>query len=202
MFKRRKIAFLLPLALAPLGACAMVLGIEDRELVATTQLSCASYCEMAMKNCAGEFALYASTDSCMATCAQLDLGTIEDKDVNTVGCRFRNAELAGKTGEKSDYCVNAGPGGNAVCGSDCEAFCKIMQVVCQDEFTTPMDCMTECATIPDNGDYNIAVPLENSIECRLYHLSAATIDISHCPHAAGIIKCVDHTDADAGADGG
>ncbi len=202
MFNRRTIALLLPLAFAPLGACAIVLGIEDRELAATAQLSCEGYCDVAMANCTDAFALYASRDSCLATCTKLDLGTQGDMTGNTVACRLRNAELAGQTGEKSDYCVNAGPGGNAVCGTDCEAFCKLMKATCTDEFTTDMECMTECATVPDKGNYNIAVPLENSIECRLYHLSSATIDITHCPHAAGIIKCVDSAIPDGGADGG
>jgi hypothetical protein len=200
MFNRRRLVFLLPFVLLPVSACAVVLGIEDRELVTTTEVSCDRYCDAAMTNCTAEFALYASRDSCIATCAQLDLGKADDKDVNTVGCRLRNAELAGKTGEKSEYCVNAGPGGNAVCGSDCEAYCKIMQTVCAGEFATDMECMTDCAPLPDNGDYNIAVPNENSIECRLYHVSAATIDNSHCPHAAGVIRCVEQTDG--GADGG
>jgi len=201
MSSRRKLVWLAFFALPLVGACNLVLGIEDRKLVpATAEVTCDNYCDLAMTNCTAEFALYASRESCMGTCAKLELGKLDDQGVDTVGCRLHNAELAGQTGEKSEYCVNAGPGGNASCGSDCEAYCKLMKGICPAQFTTDMDCATECAMVPDHGNYNIGVPLENSIECRLYHVSAATIDNMHCVHAAGLEKCVELPDA--GADGG
>jgi len=199
MSKLRMLLLLSPVAITSLTACALVLGIEERELVQDTSVTCEHYCSVTMQNCTAAVAQYASIDSCLGTCNQLNLGRLGDQNVDTVGCRLRNADLAEQTGEKADYCVNAGPGGNGSCGSNCESYCKIMAGVCPEQFATEQECMTACATVPDHGNYNIGVPYEDSIQCRLYHLTSATVDTTHCPHAAGIIKCIPPP-PDAGAD--
>lgn len=194
MVRRRKLAYLLPLVLVTLSACVTVLGIEERELVPVSELTCDAYCTAAMSNCTGEFALYASAKTCLGTCEKLVLGQLGDQTGDTVGCRLRNAQLAQETGEKAEHCSLAGPAGNGVCGTNCEAYCKLMTGICPDVFLESMDCLTACAAVPDLGNYDISHQLENSMQCRLYHVTAATLDTTHCEHAAGISRCIEPTD--------
>jgi hypothetical protein len=154
---------------------------------------CARYCQTVMAGCTGANAVYADPQICASTCDALPLGTDGDELGNTVYCRLRNAELA--PAEPETYCPIAGPGGNGVCGSNCEGYCTLMQQICPSMFTstfaTLTGCKTQCdASIPDLGGYSIAIKSGDSLQCRLYHLGAATLDPGlHCPHAAGESPC-------------
>jgi hypothetical protein len=70
-----------------------------------------------------------------------------------------------------------------------------MEEICPSAFSstfgTLTGCKTQCDTsIPDLGGYDISVKSGNSVQCRLYHLGAATLDPGlHCPHAAGGHPC-------------
>lgn len=182
-------------------ACGMILGIEERELVDSDVLpsdggsddavTCARYCAAALENCTGEFALYASVESCLGTCAHLRTGEAGARGGNSIACRLSNAELAGTTGELLEYCPYAGPGGNGMCGSNCAGYCDVMMAVCPTYFATQEECFSSCDAVPDHGAYSVAVPYEDSIQCRLYHLTSSTIDPVHCSHAAGVEKCID-----------
>jgi hypothetical protein len=40
--------------------------------------------------------------------------------------------------------------------------------------------------------YSTAIQDGDSVQCRLYHVTAATLDSrTHCSHAAGVALCVD-----------
>ena len=51
---------------------------------------------------------------------------------------------------------------------------------------------------PSNVTYNTTVQEGNSVQCRLFHVTAATLDpIAHCVHAAGLAPCATPVAADA-----
>jgi len=156
---------------------------------------CAEYCTTLAANCTGTNLQYASETACLAVCAALAPGTDGDMAGNTVQCRLGRAELAASTGEPSDYCFSAGPGGAGVCGSDCEGFCAVMSATCT-ELGSPAQCLESCSAIPDlslppqNARYNATLQSGDSLQCRLFHVSAASLDpVGHCPHAAGMAPC-------------
>jgi hypothetical protein len=57
-------------------------------------------------------------------------------------------------------------------------------------------CLTACDDVPDlsgapdNITYNTTRQSGDSLQCRLFHVSAASLDpIGHCVHAAGFAVC-------------
>jgi len=191
----------LPLIALPI-ACNGILGIEERTLDATAGLSCETYCETTQQNCTGDFAIYASLETCMLTCAQLPLGTADNETSgNTIACRLRNANLASETGEFDTHCPAAGPGGDATCGDDCEGYCDLMAAFCPSEFSDEEECLEVCAGVPTDGYYAVPGLNEDHIQCRLWHLTSATLDDSHCDHANGAVKCELDYDPDGGTGG-
>jgi hypothetical protein len=195
------------------AGCSSIIGIEDARLdteVAATggapaeKTLCERYCDLAMTNCTGDFKLYFSTSECLTTCAVFPEGSDGDTKGNTVNCRLRFADLAGKVGEPIENCPAAGPGGNGRCGSNCEGFCTMALSACSDRLPElasdfePDGCEDFCNTLPDDRGFNITQDEGNSVQCRLYHSSASTIDPdTHCRHVAGIGPC--STSPDAGA---
>lgn len=159
--------------------------------------SCARYCSIVNGSCTGPDQQYASDAACLAVCGALPWGGASDSSGNTVQCRLVRAELASTTGEPSDYCYAAGPGGGGVCGSNCEGYCALMTATCS-ELGSVRECLEACAAVPDltrgPSMRPAATMLQsgNTLQCRLFHVSAATLDPSgHCPHAAGLEACVD-----------
>jgi hypothetical protein len=194
------------LALPALAACSGVLGIEPAELDPRLQgsggkagtggtagasavdagqgaVSCAEYCGVLQKNCTAPTEVFVSVAGCLAACKTLPLGTRADTSGNTVGCRLHYATSAGTIGEKDANCSAAGPGGNSVCGTNCDGFCSIVQATCSGIYATERICNLACERIPDKQSYNDTILTGNSVQCRLYHASAATVDQAlHCPH--------------------
>jgi hypothetical protein len=188
------------------AGCSSVIGIEDARVESVTGSTggapaeltlCERYCESAMTNCTGNFKLYFSTAECLTTCAVLPEGAEGDKNVNTVQCRLRSADLAGKIGEPDVNCPAAGPGGDGKCGSNCEGFCSMALSACSAFFAElptdfdPAKCEEFCeASLPDKHGFDIRQDEGNSVQCRIYHSSASTIDPdTHCRHVAGIGPC-------------
>jgi len=206
---RRALLWLVP-ALS-LG-CASVLGLPDRELDptftdesdagdagdgGTDSPACLAYCAQVAKSCIGPNTVYASQAVCLAVCATLPPGSSATPTGNTLACRAEQARLAETTGEVKLYCPPAGPGGGSgddggapLCGSNCDGYCTLMEEICPTIFPTHQTCIESCSSVPDIGGYNIALMEGDTIQCRLYHVSAATqgADV-HCPHASGIKPC-------------
>jgi hypothetical protein len=203
--------------LAALG-CANITGIEDAKLqidqstggTGSTEPDptlCSTYCDAVLANCTGGLSVYASRETCMGVCSQLRLagktGTPNDQSGNTVHCRLTQARSAKSTGEPTDYCFAAGPGGGNICGTNCEGYCVLLQQTCPLEFATAQFnnsvayCLTNaCPSIPTlDAGFNDEQQSGNNINCRLYHVSAANADGqaagTHCPHAAGASPCTD-----------
>ena len=111
---------------------------------------------------------------------------------NTVACRQRNAELASETGEPAAHCPAAGPGGDGICGPDCLGFCTLLAEYCTQLMSfTVAECVQACVDVPVLAEpYNVNIQSGDSLQCRLYHVSAASLDpATHCVHAAGIELC-------------
>jgi hypothetical protein len=198
-------------ALTPaLGACAGILGIDKAEhdekldkpatgtggsggtdSDALPKTLCDRYCDAVLANCSAENALYTSRDVCMGVCNTFEPGTEGDDGVNTAQCRLRFAQLAGTVGELSLNCPAAGPGGDGHCGTNCEGFCTIGVAACTaSKLITVDSCAGMCARLPDPGGFTDKIQAGNSVQCRLYHASAATFDpTTHCPHVAGFGPC-------------
>jgi hypothetical protein len=147
------------------------------------------------ESCTGTSAQYASQVACLAVCEQLPAGTAGATSGNSVQCRIGRAQLAATTGEATNYCFSAGPGGGGVCGTDCEGYCTVMTGKCS-QFSSVNQCRTACASVPDlslpprNLRYDVSQQSGDSLQCRLFHVSAASVDpVGHCAHAAGAAPC-------------
>jgi hypothetical protein len=158
---------------------------------------CERYCDTIAAACTGDNEQYASPMACRAVCALLEAGEPGDFSGNTVECRLARALLARGTGEPAFYCHSAGPGGAGVCGTDCEGFCTIMARQCT-QMGAFEECLPLCDAVPNLTDedesitYATSIMGGDSVQCRLYHVSAATLDArTHCSHAAGVALCVD-----------
>jgi hypothetical protein len=189
-----------------LGAagCSKLAGIEDAQLdpaladgatgPGTTATVCTNYCSAVMEYCTGAFAVYGSQAACLAVCAHLPLGSPGDTIGNSAYCRLQNAELAGETGEPNVHCPAAAPGASGVCGSNCEGYCVLMQQICSVRFSQAyqglVDCQAQCDALPTLGAFDLTQSSGNSVNCRLWHVSAAALDPgAHCGHAAGDPPC-------------
>jgi len=155
---------------------------------------CASYCDTLEENCTGDFAQFISRATCMEFCDRLPEGSEDDEIGNSVHCRMTQARFAGEVGEPDLHCAEAGPGGNGTCGSNCEAYCVVLEQVCgarfDDEFVGRADCNTQCGALADEVRFDASMNSGDSIQCRLWHLSAASVDPStHCGHAVGEGPC-------------
>jgi hypothetical protein len=164
-------------------------------IVARASQLCLDYCNTVQASCTGKSAQYASQIACLAVCAQLPAGTAGATAGNSVQCRMGRAQLAATTGEAANYCFSAGPGGGDVCGSDCEGYCTLMTAKCT-QLGTLSQCEASCSIVPDlslpptNLRYDASQQAGDSLQCRLFHVSAATLDPAvHCAHAAGSAPC-------------
>ena len=188
-----------------LGACQAIAGIEDRKLdpnasAPVNSKQCKDYCTLVMDACKGNNAVYTTEEICLGVCATLDPGDGEDTTGNSVACRAYQAKNA--KNEPDGYCKGAGPGGNDLCGTDCQAYCQIFPQVCpkEYEYKSADDCLEYCAALPFQRDYDVVRDHGgDTIECRLVHASSATVKPEdHCPHA--VIRptepwCIDAADA-------
>lgn len=171
---------------------------------------CESYCDAVMSNCKGKYEQYRTFDQCVEVCKRLPEGQSGDEDVNSVQCRVRQAQFA--ESEPFVYCKSAGPLGAGKCGSNCVAYCSLMQTTCTAEstvgnlelsyFDDSQSCLAACGAIPSHEDDPVqysssatASPscfVGNTVYCRMYHVAAAleqdTPD-EHCPHAMGGDPC-------------
>jgi hypothetical protein len=160
---------------------------------------CAFYCGEVMANCTGANAQYPSMASCLAVCAALPVGTVDDTSGDTLGCR-QHYGGAPAMGAPAVNCTNAGPtggdlnvpdGGTGVCGSGCQAFCDIVTATCTNlnqQFADTPVCLADCATYATlrSPPYSIADTVTNDFGCRMYHLTLAASSpasaTTECPH--------------------
>jgi len=190
MLRLRRVFALGVLLVLPL-ACEQVLDIQDPQLD-----PCTDYCETVQANCTGEFEQYATFDVCLSTCQALAVGTEGVTDQNDVQCRMGQARAAG-SGEANVHCPQAGPAGDTCGGDECASFCDLFFNVCPtlagEAHENEGQCRDDCRafTRVNGGLFTSNVLDGDNLECRWYHLESATLDAgTHCPHTAGISKCV------------
>ena len=138
----------------------------------------------------GTLAVYDSTFVCEHQCEFFELGSPGDASGNSLHCRLTHAEFALTfPGERRSECPAAGPGGDGVCGENCEGYCSLMLGECSD-YDSRETCLEACRGVPDLGGFDISTVEGDSMQCRLYHLNAAAVaPETHCRHAAGALPC-------------
>jgi hypothetical protein len=149
------------------------------------ELDCPQYCQAIGAACTGSNAQYGSMATCLATCATYLTGAPGEYSRNTLTCRMHFAQAA--TQDPGMHCRSAGPSGGAVCGSPCEAFCTIDLGVCTDRniVYTASECQTACAGFNPVPPYDASQTTGNTLSCRIYHATAASLTPSiHCAHTA------------------
>jgi hypothetical protein len=164
---------------------------------------CDRYCDSIQESCTGDGQQYVDWIQCNRACALLPEGADGDDHGNSIACRLEYADRSRFAAgvELESYCRRAGPGGDGVCGSNCDGYCTIMAQTCTGS-TAPLHhfpdiprCLDECSTIPDEMvgySTNDAVVFDgNHVQCRLFHaVSATTHDVEeHCEHAMGATLC-------------
>lgn len=213
--------------------CGNVLGLEERELDPTfgaagsggagasggtgasggaggtgggASALCTEYCDEILANCTGALLQYPNREQCLSICANIPEGS--SPSGNTMTCRLEQAINARVSGEPEQHCSAAGPGGAdatglPICGSNCEGYCGLVGNICPDKFATTGACLQECQTLPDLGGFNSGIDKGNSVQCRLWHVSAASqVAFPHCEHAAGAQPCDPGTVGPSGGAGG
>jgi len=176
--------------------CQQVVGAKERSLDPSLSVDagapsalCTNYCAQVMKSCTGEQAQYVSLPVCLADCSHLPPGEPGAQFGNSVQCRIQEATLAERTGEPAEHCSAAGPEGTdpmgaPLCGSTCESYCALILPTCDTAFSSTQACEFACKTMHDLKHYDISIQRGNSVQCRIFHVSAATqAKASHCPHA-------------------
>jgi hypothetical protein len=128
---------------------------------------CAAYCTAVERNCTKLGDGYANSDSCMANCKALPLGTVGDT-LDTVGCRQAHA-LAAESAPFAE-CPLAGPFPPSGCGDPCDAFCKLAVTACGDSWQG--HCTDACAKWPGNeaGAWDST---GNTLSCRQTNVERA-----------------------------
>lgn len=142
-------------------------------------LDCASYCGAIQTACTGTLAQYESVNACLGTCEHLPVGALGDMTGNTLGCRVYHTDFARQ--DPMTHCEHAGPAGGTMCGTTCEGFCSVAPIVCPTQWQAN-NCAQQCGGLATVPPYSIN-SVGDTIECRLYHLTNATVDpTTHCPH--------------------
>jgi hypothetical protein len=157
--------------------------------------TCAEYCDEVMSICSDANAQYADHAACTAYCEGVGVfgvGTTEDADTNTIGCRIYHAGAAAS--DPATHCLHAGPTGAGVCGAWCDNYCDMAMTHCTGAnvlYESRAACEGACAGFATDGTQGDADG--DTVQCRLYHLGAAAGDQTHCAHGAsdGGGVCVD-----------
>ncbi|HEY6728185.1 MAG TPA: hypothetical protein VI197_29450 [Polyangiaceae bacterium] len=195
------------------GACAQIAGIEDRNFVEqqvnATDAACEEYCKIIEDKdpeddkpddgvCPNNYTTY---DVCIGVCGKFEPGDpSEPTNENTVACRLNAARAArsASEGEVDSFCQAAGPGGNGACGSNCESYCRLVEMegVCGERNVKVPNCVEKCEAFGDSNRFHVGTPTQefdhsgDTVQCRLVHVSTAAGSLAtdalkdtHCAHA-------------------
>lgn len=122
--------------------------------------------------------MYKDEGACLEACAAFPVGKIEDATGNTLGCRLSHAHaaLAMPAGE----CTAAGPGGDGVCGTNCDGFCEIALKFCPAVWPDGKACHADCDTFSADVWYSANVISGDSFACRMFYATMAAEDTLFC----------------------
>jgi hypothetical protein len=145
-------------------------------------LSCDGYCSTIMANCAGATAQYETLEDCVAVCASFPEGSAADQSGNTLGCRTYHAGAA--ENDPGTHCTHAGPGGDGVCGQNCDGYCQIVMASCtgaNEVYASEAECQTDCAAHGTDVKYDVSKDSGNQVACLLAHATGAPlVPEDHC----------------------
>jgi hypothetical protein len=154
--------------------------------------TCDYYCTAIQAHCTGANQQYTTPEMCQAVCKAFKPGPIMDSS-NTaeddLGCRIYHADVPASM-DPATHCFHGGPAAGAPdeCSKDfCSTFCGLAESICtgaHSQYPDAATCMTDCAKFPVSaGNYGTADVSKNDQFCRLYHLTAASVDpATHCAH--------------------
>jgi hypothetical protein len=166
---------------------------------------CAEFCRFNMAGCTGDFAVYESTQQCLAVCAALEPGVNGHRVENTMGCRHWHT--FNSLFEPAAHCAHTGPGGDGHCGLDemdktgnCVSYCVLAEKACSAAFLAKYGsqtaCQLDCSTQPvafgarKDSEYRLATAVSgNTLQCRILHASRALTDVTACLSALGQGAC-------------
>jgi hypothetical protein len=185
-------------ALLALG-CQNIAGVEEVKYGGgSAGGNCDTYCAQVLASCPGDIGVYADLATCKKVCAHFPAGNVTKPAGNTLACRAEQAKFAAQQEapiEKRAHCPAAGPGGATYCSMgkvpDCEGYCTLYMGACPTiskdwGFGTQEECVRKCAALPPAMEYATASARESgdTLACRLYYASAATLDPdTHCRSA-------------------
>ena len=181
-------------------------------------LTCDYYCGVQMNACGDSQEIehqYSSEAECVSRCTKyLESGAWvagdlqNDHAVNTLACRVNAAHQAENVPANDDalrqtLCDTSGPGGNGVCGTQCDNYCTHMALACGSTYASEQACLdacyggfvgdakTECVAdddasslaLGDGARYNAShFPFYDTSTCRGVHASLAyTFDTTGIP---------------------
>ena len=162
---------------------------EHPEACRADEELCNDYCDAVLATCPEDYTL---RETCLGVCAQLPAGNADAPAGNNVECRLQQLrEFEPSAGDREQICQAAGPGGNGVCGTNCESYCLLVDQVCGNWIAPLPDCQAACEVLGDSGRFNVGSPPSDefdhagdTVQCRLVHLSTATLEPQlHCGHA-------------------
>jgi hypothetical protein len=151
--------------------------------------TCDQYCADVMANCTAAFAQFPDEASCKAFCATWDAGDAAKHEGDTIACHDYHAAAPSK-GSPDPHCYHAGPSGGGQCGATtCDDFCAAAVKLCTGNdqvWADEASCKTDCEGFgTSNQGFSTAATTGDTVECRLYHLTAAATEpATHCAHIA------------------
>jgi len=151
---------------------------------------CENLCTVGPKTCNGTNSQSTDEATCLAHCASLPDGQINDVGGNTKDCRIYHTLVGGtSTANAGVHCPHGTHSGGNVCGTWCDVYCQLAQQYCNGTnkiYDTPQLCMTACNGLNSTGAPGATAG--DTLQCRIYHLAVASTSsanaVTHCPHAS------------------
>lgn len=167
---------------------------------------CETYCDLMAGTCNDSSLVpdqpYMNRAACLEVCRRLPPGRAGDTSGNSLACRSSLLQSSEAQNEPALVCQAAGRGGQSgmrpVCGSNCDAYCSLIEQVCPDRSTElGGDCAAACARVPDRFAFDVTIDRAgNTVQCRLWHVGVAAECTTeecrsrHCGHAVGVDDCL------------
>jgi hypothetical protein len=155
-----------------LGGC----GSADSQ---PTSPTCGAYCTESLATCTGDNQQYSSQAACLSACSALPTGMAGDTTGDSLTCRMYHLGEIETSQDATAHCSHTGPGGEALCGENCEGYCDIVQSYCTAEarvYQDRADCLTTCQAVPDDVAYRTGVQSGPHVACLLFHAQRTTTD--------------------------
>jgi hypothetical protein len=185
----RRLGLLTCLVFAACGSSSPGAGVDAGGT--PLALTCAAYCMAIQAACTTSNQQYGAEGTCETACPAFALGTSGDVAGDTLGCRVHETELAAASpAAAAIHCRRAGPGGDGVCGTNCDGFCDLAMMFCSAAnnaqiYPSRDACLADCAAHATDMPYTTGDPgrtdTGNEVACQLYHgVMAADAPGEHC----------------------